>query len=178
MLTGPSRQNGTICLPNGIVIGAGLTQDAFRDAPNFANAKSQDCGTPPWIHYHISGGSIDGRELAVSLCFYDQTLVSVDLSVDLYRPGPRSWTTYDLATEAATKDFHDCLLESIFGEAANGASFHAGRVSKDKAILNRPVSWSFPWGKVWSLHDPKGGGTSITVSYGNRHAAAVLAGPR
>ncbi len=85
---------------------------------------------------------------------------------------------YSLETEAATKDFHDRLLEYIFGGSADGAGFHAGRLSKDKAILKRPVSWSFPWGKVGSRDDPKGGGPSITVFYGNRHAEAVEGGIR
>src|ERR1019366_81488 len=162
------RQDGSVRLPNGFVFGSGLTQDDFRASAMFREAKSHYYGTWPWIHYSFPGGEIDGRDVLVSLCFHDQKLVSVDLTADLYPPGPKSWDNYSLQIEAATKDFHDRLLEYLFAGSAREESFHAGELSKDEAILERPAKWPFPWGTVWSSHDSKGGGTSITINYGNR----------
>src|SRR5580698_2313274 len=119
-----SRQDGTIHLPNGFMIDAGLTKDAFRASPIFDALKRQDGGAPGWIQYHIFGGAIDGRDCTVSLSFYNQMLISVSLMADLYPPGPKSWDTYSLETEAATKDFHDRLLEYLFAGPAKGDSFH------------------------------------------------------
>jgi hypothetical protein len=167
------RQDGSVRLPNGFAFGAGLTQDDFRASAAFQVAKTQNYGTLPWIHYSFPGGAIDSRAVLVSLCFYDQMLVSVDLAADLYPPGPKSWDTYSLEIEAATKDFHDRLLKYLFAGSTRGKNFHGGELSKDEAILQRPANWSFPWGTVCSSHDSKGGGTSITISYGNRHAEAV-----
>jgi hypothetical protein len=141
----------------------------------FGEVKSEDHGTPPWIHYRFPGGALEGKNVSVSLCFHDQMLVSVDLAADLYPPGPRSWSAYSLQTEAATKDFHDRLLEYLFAGSTRERRFDVTRLSEDEAILKRPVNWPFPWGKVCSSHDPRGDSTSITVSYGNRYAEAVNA---
>jgi hypothetical protein len=162
------RENGTVRLPNGLEIGPALTQDAFRALPDSQHARSQEYGTLPWIHYHLPGGHIDGKEILVSLCFYDQLLVSVSLSADLYPPGPKDRSRYSLEVEAATKQFHDCLLEQMLGKPSKAARFPFGRLPDVKETLERRLRWDFPWGSVFSSHDSKGGGTDITVRYGNR----------
>jgi hypothetical protein len=162
------KQNGTVNLPNGVSIASDLSQDAFRATPAFTAARSEDCGTLPWIYYHLPGGEIDGKPLLVSLCFYDQMLVDVSLTADLYPPGPKDWSSYSLEMEAATKQFHDRLLETMFGTPMSGGSVVLDRVPEGKAALDRPLCWTFPWGQVCSYHDPRSGGTSITISYGNR----------
>jgi hypothetical protein len=165
-------QDGTIRLPNGVVIGAGMTQDAFRAGAIFGEAQSDSHGTLPWITYRIPGGDFDGKALLISPCFYDQMLVSVDLTADLYPPGPKSWSTYSDEIEAATESFHDRLLEHFFAASTRGESFDVNRLSGDKAPRK---DWSFPWGQACSTHDPRGDGTFITVSYGNRQAEAAKA---
>jgi hypothetical protein len=162
------RDNGTVRFPNGLEISPALTQDVFRALPTGSKARSQDYGTLPWIHYHLSGGQIDGKELFVSLCFYDQLLVFVSISADLYPPGPKDWSNYSLEVEAATKQFHDRLLEQLLGNPSKGASFLLGRLPAVKETLERTLRWDFAWGSVFSSHDSKGGGTDITVRYGNR----------
>ncbi len=83
------RDDGTIGLPNGHTIPPSLSQDAFRQTAMFQEARVQDYGTLPWIHYHFTGGTLEGRELLTRVCFYDQILVFVTLAVDLYGPGER-----------------------------------------------------------------------------------------
>jgi hypothetical protein len=162
------REDGTVRLPNGLEVGPALTQAAFRALPASQNARSEDYGTLPWIHYHLSGGQIDGKDLLVSLCFYDQMLVNVSVTADLYPPGPKDWSKYSLEVEAATKQFHDGLLKRIFGNPSKGGSFLFRRLPERKETLEWPLRWDFSWGSVFSYHDSKGGGTYITVGYGNR----------
>jgi len=161
-------RDGTIGLPNGQRIGPNLTQDAFRVSPEFASARKRDCGTLPWIHYHFSGGNLDGKELLASLCFYDQILVYVSLCADLYPPGSKDWSNYSLAVEEATKQPHDGLLTRILGKPNKGGSFLLGRLPKGEVTLKRPLFWNFPWGRICSVHDSRGGGTFITINYGDR----------
>jgi hypothetical protein len=168
-------QDGTIDLPNGLSISPSLSQDVFRASPAFANARSQDYGTMPWIHYHFPGGNSDGKELLVSLCFYDQILVYVSLCADLYPPGPKDWSNYSLAIQATTKQFHDRLLAQMLGKPTKGGSLFLGQLPKGEVTLKRPLFWRFPWGHIYSSHDLKGGGTNITISYGNRKNEAEKA---
>jgi hypothetical protein len=58
---------GSITLPNGGEVGPELTQADFLAAERFAGARREDHGTLPWIHYHFSGGRLEGRELLASL---------------------------------------------------------------------------------------------------------------
>ena len=164
--------DGTVSLPNGLRIGPGLSQDSFRGSPAFAGARGQDYGTLPWIHYHLSAGQVDGKDLLVSLCFYDLMLVEVSMTVDLYPPGPKDWSGYSLAVEAQTKQFHDRLLAEMFGDRSRAIRMFPSGLPKLEATLDKPLYWKFPWGIVSSYHDSKGGGTYITVGYGNRNEEA------
>jgi hypothetical protein len=162
------RDNGTVTFPNGLKIDPALTQNAFRALPAGSGANRQDYGTRPWIHYLLAGGQVDGKELLVRLCFHDQLLVFVSVSADLYPPGPKDWSNYSLEVEAATKQFHDCLLEQMLGRPSSGAIFLFGHLGDVKETLERSLRWDFSWGSVISSHDFKGGGTEITVEYGAR----------
>lgn len=164
------RENGTVRLPSGLEIGPALTQDAFCALPGSGSARKHDHGKLPWIHYRLSGGEVDGKELLASLCFYDQLLVYVSISANLYPPGPNDWSDYSLDVESETKRFHDRLLEEILGSPSDGGSW--SRLPGGQGTLERPLGWRFPWGRVSSSHDSRGGGTYITISYGNRHEEA------
>lgn len=166
------RENGVVVLPNGVTISPTLTQDAFCALPAGRESQSQDYGTLPWIHYRLSGGDIDDKEILVSLCFYDQMLVRASLTANHYPPGPRNWSSYSLEVEAAIKHFHDRLLEKLLGRPSKGPSFLLHRLPEGEGTLSRPLEWRFPWGKLCSTHDSKGGGTFIRVSYGNRYQEA------
>jgi len=169
------RQDGTIRLPNGFAIGAALTKDAFQASAVFAAARRLDSSGMPWTEYRFPAGDIDGKNISATVTFSSQLVLSVNLTADLYPPGPKSWDTYSDKTEAATKDFHDRLLQYVFADSVRGEQFHVERLSEDETILARPLNWPFPWGSVDSTHDPRGCETYITVSYGNRYAEAVKA---
>jgi hypothetical protein len=169
------RKSGVVSLPNGLEIGPALTQDGFRVLAHAQQARSQDHGTPPWMHWQLSGGRLEGKELLARLCFYDQLLVSLDLSADLYPPGPKDWSNYSLVVEAETKLFHDRLLEKLLGSPSRGASFFLRRLPDVDVTLELPLRWNFAWGSVSSSHDSKGGGTFFRVAYGNRREEASMA---
>jgi hypothetical protein len=166
------RNDGTVGLPSGHSISPSLSQQAFRQTALFQEARSQDYGTLPWIHYHFSGGVIEGRKLLASLCFYDQILIYVSLIANLYAEDVHDWSSYSLDVEAATKDFHDRILEQILGAPTARRRVSVGQMSPEHLTLACPVTWQFSWGLVGSGHDFKGGITSICVRYGNRHEEA------
>jgi hypothetical protein len=164
---------GAVTFPNGFAVGADLTQDAFRDSAMLAQARTDPAGVPPWMHYHFSGGQLEGKELLASLLFYDQMLVSVTVTADLYPPGPKDWSNYSLDVEAATKEFHDRLLTRLLGSPTESPEMSAAGFTRAQATLARPQTWVLPWGSVWSGHDTKGGGTSVMIHHGNRREEAM-----
>jgi hypothetical protein len=166
------RDSGTVTLPNGYSVGPSLSQEGFRAGEMFGRAKSRDCGTLPWIHYDFSGGNVEGKELLVSVCFYDQMLVSLDITADLYPPGAKDWSNYSLDVEATTKEFHDRLLEQALGKPTRTDRLSMSNLTPTQTMLARSLMWKFRWGSVVSEHDQRGSGTSIFVSYGNRHEEA------
>ena len=170
-------RNGTVTLPNGCAVAASLTQDAFRAGDLFAHARDEGHGAPPWIRYRLAAGRLEGHELLVTLCFHDQTLVHLSLTADLYPPGPRDWSTYSLDVEAATKDFHDRLVEKLLGPPTRTDRLSPGGLTPAQATLACPHWWTFPWGTIVSGHDSKGGSTLVTVRYGDRHEQATSADP-
>ena len=169
------QYDGAIRLPNGAAILSALTQEELRVNPAFASARSQDYGTLPWIHYRFLGGQVDGKDLHVGICFYDQLLVNVTLSANLYPPGKWDWSHYSLDVEAETKRFHDRWLEKQFDPPSKSSKLPKGSLSEGQATLEQPIYWKFPWGIVSSGHDFKGGGTNILVSYGDRQEKANYA---
>lgn len=166
------KHSGSISFPIGVVIAPDLTQDAFRAMLPLPDARSWDCGTLPYIHYSFSGGDVDGKELLVILCYFDQSLLYVSLTANFYQPGEREWKDYSLEIEASTKQFHDQLLARLLGKPSKGGSFFFKHLPEGMATLDRPLSWRYPWGCINSGHDQKGGGTYITVAYGNRRDEA------
>ena len=160
--------NGKVTFPNGCSIGSDCTQDEFRGSALGADARSWDCGTLPWIHYDFKAGEIEDHDLIVRLCFYDQLLVSIDLTICLYQPDQRDWLHYSLDTEAAQKALHERILCEQFGKSSTKATRSSNRFPGKRSTLNESVVWGFKWGKVSSCHDSKGGGTFIQVRYGDR----------
>lgn len=166
--------NGTVTLPNGFSISPDCTQDAFR-ATALGAASRPHGGAGPWMHYQLSGGDIDGNDLIVRLCFYDQMLVYVDLTVSLYAPEQRDWSHYSLDVEAETKNLHERMLEEQLGKPSIGASLPSEPSPAEQKTLSQRLDWHFTWGEVSSCHDSKGGGTFVRVSYGNRREEAMAA---
>jgi hypothetical protein len=170
-----NADDGTIILPNEYSISPSLTQETFRNSEIFGNAQSRTSGTPGWIYYSFSGGSLSGRNLLVSICFYEQMIVSMNMTVDFYPPGSKDWSDYSLDVETATKQCHDALLEEILGKPTESDRLAGVDLDAAHESLVRPLKWDFPWGVVRSSYDFKGGGTYIIVSYGNRQEEATKA---
>ncbi len=166
------RHTGTIKLPNGYAIEPNLSQQEFRANQIFSHSRCRNCGTLPWIHYEFSGGELKGKTILVGLCFYDQTLVSVSVSANLYPPGNADWSNYSLDVEAAAKRFHERILTDTLGKPTKSEQPAAEYLSDRKTTLTSSHTWAFAWGSVNSAHDSKGGGTFLTISYGNREALA------
>jgi hypothetical protein len=161
-------RDGLVKLPNAYVITAHLTQDGFRAGECFAAATVRDVGTRPFIHYHFACGEVEEKQLLANLIFYDQMLLSMELTADLYPPGPKDWSNYSLEVEAATKRFHEDLLRRMLGEPSICRPISHSQRPPELSTLDQPCSWRFPWGKVDSFHDDRSGGTFICISYGDR----------
>jgi hypothetical protein len=170
-----NRDNGTILLPNRYLISPSLTRDSFQNSEMFSRVQCRNPGTISWIHYSFPGGKVSGRNLLVSLCFYDQGIIDAHMTVDMYPPGPKDWSDYSLDLEAAAKKLHDNLLEKILGKPVELDLLPNMNLNAGHECLARPLKWVFPWGIVRSAHDFKGGGTYMIVSYGNRREEAAKA---
>ncbi|GJM25947.1 MAG: hypothetical protein DHS20C16_23620 [Phycisphaerae bacterium] len=167
-------EDGTIHLSSGASLNANLTQKALRADPAFADARDRDYGTLPWVHFEFCGGQVDGHNLFVSACFYDQTLVDVSISADLYPPGAKDWSSYSFDTETEIKLYHDELLRQMFNSKPKKIR-PMEMQSKQHAPLGRAIYWPFKWGRTGSYHDSKGGGTYICVAYGKRKEECSIA---
>jgi hypothetical protein len=109
-------------------------------------------------------GLVDGKALLSSVHFYDQLLLSVDLTVSHY---PLDIKQLSEKIEAAAKDFHDRLLERLLGPPSriidSPSSF-----PKNYPALDRSLEWSFPWGTVSSVFVGQSCSSLMLVRYGNR----------
>jgi hypothetical protein len=163
------KNNGNVTLPSGFVIHVDLTQSLFRQSPCFKNANVKDYGTLPFIHYSFKTEYFEGKPLRISLCFYGELLINVEMIIDLYPPGPKTWENYSLDTEACIKVFHDDLLKQILGKPHKKRDCKWEKWPAQQMPLRYSLEYKYSWGAVHSGHDNKGGSTGIIVSYGNRN---------
>ena len=167
--------NGTVTLPIGFVIDADLTQDAFRSTRLGTTARDWDCGTLPFMHYSFSGGTVEEHELLASLCFYDQDLLKLSLTVNLYPPEHQGdWAHYSLQVEAETKVLHERILTRVLGKPTSQLSLSNSK-PQEFAVLDCAIWWTYRWGTIGSHYDSKGGGTFIAIKYGDREEKANAA---
>jgi hypothetical protein len=155
--------NGSVHLPDGGEISPDLTLDAFEADSSFARDRTVSSGVP-WWGYDFTGGAIDGKSLLVSVHFYLQTLLSVDLTASHYQ---RDQKDLSEKTEAAAKDFHDALLERIFG-LPHKTTVAPSSFPDRYPSLNRTLEWIFPWGTASSLFVCQSCSARMAVRYGNR----------
>lgn len=161
-------QTGCVTLPTGFVVGPDLTREAFLSSPHGKTAQTTDNATLLFLHGRFTAGQVGGHPLLANACFFEESLVYLDMTVSLYPPDARDWSSYSLNTEAAIKTLHDRLLTSQLGEPTMVHSLLLGSLSAEQASLEKSLEWRYPWGRVWSSHDSKGGGTSFCVQYGDR----------
>ena len=156
----------------GLAISPSLTQTEFRDSEKGGGATIESYGTPPWIHYHLDSGEVEGHNLLASLCFYGELLLSVSITANLYPTAARDWSSYSLDVEAATKLFHERLLARSLSAPSTTLRLPFDNLPPSQTTLAHPRFWRFHWGKISSSHDPKGGVTAITIMYGDRMETA------
>ncbi len=164
-------RNGLVTLPNGSMLSVHLSQDEFRAGKWFEDAKMTNMGTPPFVYYDYSGGEVGGKKLLVRLFFYDQMLLSIELTVWFKSAEAGDSSNYPVSVELATKRFHEELLRNMLGKATH-SSKRPSQLPASQARLDQACIWQFGWGAVGSYHDPRGGGTFIQINYGNRDKEA------
>jgi hypothetical protein len=167
-----AQQNGAITFPDETSIHPDMSQDAFRSDPAFAGAHPRNYGTLPWVHYTFTPGTLGGKPLLTSACFYDQLLIYVKATVSHYAPGANDWSAYSMRVESETKRYHDRLLAEMLGKPSSGDLAMSRLLPDGPDLLGYVLCWDYAWGRVSSLHDSRGGTTAMRVDYGDRLAWA------
>ena len=138
------RPTGLIQLPSdGISIGPLLTREQFL-ASTLAAQCRELVRNEPYCSFALPTVEISGHSFAWSVWFRGSVLQRVSIHCADAEFGS-SWSEWSEERELARKRFHDSLLQSILGQ-----------------------DWShqrFSWGAVDSRYDPKGGFSSIGVTY-------------
>ena len=158
------QDTGRIELPNGFVVTPALDKSGFKGSAFFHLATPYDYGTPPFQWYRLEGGQLDGHMLTISLCFYGKTLVSVHASINLYPTTPPRWEDGTIEIQSEEKRFLDTLLLDALGDPHE----RVPTPGDSDLGLDYALSYSYPWGNVWSGYDGRAGFASIVVTYGSR----------
>lgn len=139
--------SGQIQFPSdGIRIDPSLSREHFLASP-FAAQCRELIGNEPYCSFALPTTQFDGRSFVWSLWFRGSVLQKVSIACSAPEFGSSSWSDWTEDREIARKQLHDSLLASSLG-----------------------ADWSrqrFTWGSVYSVFDPKSGGSSIGVTYGN-----------
>ncbi|HRI44282.1 MAG TPA: hypothetical protein PLL78_06920 [Fimbriimonadaceae bacterium] len=138
-----------------ITLGSSTSRAEFEASPVFAVA-SPLVDNPPWKSWSFVGGNVGTARILVSAYFEGSALRMIDLVVT-DEPGS-TWDEWTTEKEAATKERHDALCRVWLGNPTEILS------SSDEAISGA-LHYVFPWGKVLSGYDSKGGASSIMVRY-------------
>jgi hypothetical protein len=124
--------------------GPGLTRAEFLSAA-WANGATDLVVNEPWHSWNLPGEYASWKlQMVVSLFFHRETLRMVTLC-DCDPKFGTSWNDWSEQKERDCKASHDRWLAHCVGRQT-----------------------SFAWGNVSSQSDPRGGGSSITISYGNK----------
>lgn len=124
-----------------VTIRPSLTRDDFLLSPLAAGARTH-VQNEPYHSWKLAGEYFSsGHRLLVVLWFHHQRITALSLTdVDPYLG--TSWADYSLEKEMTRKSRHDSWLEKSLG-----------------------AQRKFPWGKVWSGYDERGGFSSIEIAY-------------
>jgi hypothetical protein len=124
------------------VIGPSLTRDQFLASPLAAGATTL-IKNEPYHSWALKGPFRSaGLDLNLVLWFHGQKLTRVSLMDRDPRFGT-SWAEYSLEKEMARMASHDAWLSRVL-----------------------PKQRTYPWGRVWSGYDERGGFSDIIVIYG------------
>jgi hypothetical protein len=90
----------------------------------------------------------------------------VDISIDFDAVGTQSsWHNWSLEGEMKIKLFHETWLRHELGKPHEISRIGPTPLDETERQSRTIVSYRLPWGRVFSSHDHKGGGTSITIQY-------------
>jgi hypothetical protein len=137
---------GEIGLDSGESIGPSLTLKAFLASPLAGGACPHALsGGTPWSIFDLGRRAIGGQTFAATLRFEGAALRMVQLSL-VQSTASSSWDDWSEDTELARKARHDAWLEGQLGA----------------------LPWWRSWGEVRSVYDPRGGSSSIQITYDGR----------
>jgi len=141
--------NGTVEFESPKVkITPNTTRDDFIASALFAISRPLNQNAP-WSRYSFEPITANGECLAGDICFCSAAIYSVGLCSIRPEFGA-SWNDASIEKERARHSFHTQLLQGLFQRPPDrGAEY----------------GFSFPWGGVWALIDPKSGGCGILIKY-------------
>jgi hypothetical protein len=135
---------GKIQLPSdGITVGPSLTREQFLRSA-LASQSSELVRNEPHCSFALPTVRFADHSFDWSLYFQGSVLRRVSIQC-VHAEFGSSWSDWSEERELARKRFHDSLLQSVLGQ-----------------------DWSrqrFSWGSVDSGYDPKGGCSSIGITY-------------
>lgn len=141
---------GDLRLPEGR-LGRDLTRGAFLSSPLKQTVKHASDADPWTASYALGVRSLAGVSFAVQVGFAGERLAGYSL-VDVDPRFGTSWDDWTEEKQLALRDHHDGWLVSQLGSPSSRA-------------LGDELHYEFPWGRVWSTFDRRGGGCSIGVSF-------------
>jgi hypothetical protein len=145
------RLTGALRLASGS-IEPDLTRSTFLSSPLGVRARCDD-KEPLGMSAYFGPHRVGGLMFRIELHFVGGQLHGYSLWLD----DPRYGTSWDDCTEEkqlAQRDAHDAWLMSTLGPG-----------EREPSPRGPELRYSFPWGKVWSTFDARGGSTSIAVHF-------------
>ena len=117
------------------------TRTAFLTSPLAVGAEPE-VQNGPWFSWRLAPPECVEGGWFTSLHFHNDTLWQVSMAIGGAEYGS-SWSDWSEEKENKRRLRHDAALTQWLG----------------------PEPYQFPWGKIWSGYDGKGGFSSITVTY-------------
>lgn len=134
-------RNGILHLSGEDTLGPGLREADFLRSP-LGQASKSNGSNDGWSRYHVEGDLDNGLMCSAGLYFFDGRLRHINFQP--HWPGrARGWRNWSEEGELRVRDQNNQLLAEYLG----------------------PPPYVFAWGSIWSGYDPKGGFSSIFVSY-------------
>ncbi len=154
-------QTGEVTLQNGFIFDASLTQTAF-EAQKFHDPARVYNHRTPWFYHPFVAEKPEGHPLILNLCFYQNVLVSFELTLNLYPEGAK-WSNFSYAREERTQELHIRLVKDWFG--APHKTKRVNSVPQECSALAEALLYDFEWGVAWCGYDERSGGTRVVVRY-------------
>jgi hypothetical protein len=132
---------GALNLPElGLSIFHTLARQEFLKSQAFSQSRP-GVQNPPWRTYSLPQIPLADSILHINILFNGEHLDSLSLAHSA-EPFGLSWGDWSKEKELARKNFHETWLNQIYA----------------------PVG-RYPWGKIESLYDDRGGSSSILIRY-------------